>query len=199
MKFHARALTAAVAALAWFLCGTAAFADLDSGTQVYAVLRDAIDSKTARVGDPVVLRVQSLYPDQPLNTTVQGATINAHVSEAVAATPTKKAHVTIAMDTITLTDGRTFPFNGQVVQVVQQKRTNAGQAAGEVVGGMIAGNILGKWLGTNYGGLIGAAGGALYASQMSQNVRIPENSTVKIVTSTATPITPAYPQTRQPQ
>ncbi|MBV8354498.1 MAG: hypothetical protein JO101_04200, partial [Candidatus Eremiobacteraeota bacterium] len=44
----------------------------------------------------------------------------------------------------------------------------------------------------------GAAAGTVYASQMSQNIRIPENSTVKIVTTQPLPITPAYPQQRQP-
>ena len=45
---------------------------------------------------------------------------------------------------------------------------------------MIVGNIIGKKLGTNAGGLLGAAGGYIYAKNAKQNVTIPANSAVTV-------------------
>ncbi len=45
---------------------------------------------------------------------------------------------------------------------------------------MVVGNMLFKSVGSPAGGAIGAMGGVVYASQMSQNFKIPANSTVKM-------------------
>lgn len=189
--------TAALAAIVFtIVAGAVALADLASGTEIYATLQSAIDTKTAKTGDPVTLKVTSLYPDSALNTTVQGAVINAHVAKAVAASPTKKAYLLITFDTIALTDGRSYPFPGQIVSMQKQKRTNIAQAAGEILTGMVVGNTVGKAGGSDVGGAIGAMGGAVYAAQMSQNFRIAENSTIKLRTTDSIPITPTHPQQR---
>ena len=189
---------AAVTAAVVFLvsAGGVALADLEPGTQVYATLQGGLDTKTAKVNDPVMMTVTSLYPQTALNTTIQGATVKGHVIQAHAASPTKKATIQIAFDQITLADGRSFPFPAKIDSMQKSKHTNYAQAAGEVLGGMVVGNVLGKWTGAQAGGVVGAAGGALYASQMSQNFAVAANTTIKLETTDAIPITATHPRQR---
>src|SRR5665213_514883 len=62
----------------------------------------------------------------------------------------------------------------------QDNKINTLNEAGGAVAGMIVGNIIGKKLGTNAGGLVGAAGGYLYAKNAKQNVTIPANTPVTV-------------------
>ena len=59
-------------------------------------------------------------------------------------------------------------------------KSNAGNEVAGAVAGMIVGNIVGKKVGTNMGGLLGAAGGYIYAKNAKQNVTIPANSAVTV-------------------
>lgn len=172
-----------------------ATAELPAGTDVYATLQETLDTKSSKVGDPVMMVVTLVSPQSALDAAaLQGATIRGHVAQVVGATPTKKAYVGIAFDTITLTDGRTYPFPAKITALQKKRRVNIAQAAGEALTGMVVGNILGKWVGTNAGGAVGAVGGAVYASQMATNFRIPQGSTVKMRTTDILAITPPHPQ-----
>jgi hypothetical protein len=119
-------------------------------------------------------------PDAPDAAALQGATIRGHVQQAFAATPTKKAYIGIAFDTITFADGRTFPYPAKIIALQKKRSINAAQAAGEVLVGMVVGNMVFKTVGLNGGGAVGAVGGAVYASQLAQNFKIPSSSTVKM-------------------
>jgi hypothetical protein len=171
-----------------------ALADLPVGTGISATLQSSLDTKTSRAGDPVVLTVVGTTPRTAIEAGLQGATIHGHVSEAVAATPMKKAYLAVAFDTITLADGRSYPFPARIVAFEKKKRTNFLQAAGEILSGMLVGNVAGKDVGTPVGGAIGAMGGMIYAAQMSQDFRIPQDSTVKMLTTGEIAIAPTHPQ-----
>lgn len=173
---------ALITAVALVLCSISAVrADVAAGTNVFATLQQTLDTRSARVGDAVVMTVTGIVPqDSPDAAALQGATIRGHVQQAYAATPTKKAYIGIAFDTITFSDGRTFPYPAKIVALQKKKSVNAVQAAGEVLAGMVVGNMIFKTAGLNGGGAVGAAGGAVYASQMSANFKIPSNSTVKM-------------------
>ena len=171
-----------ITAVALVLCSFSAIrADVPAGTNVFATLQQTLDTRSARIGDAVVMTVTGIVPpDSPDAAALQGATIRGHVAQAYAATPTKKAYIGIAFDTITFADGRTFPYPAKILALQKKKSVNAAQAAGEVLVGMVVGNMLFKSVGSPAGGAIGAMGGVVYASQMSQNFKIPASSTVKM-------------------
>ena len=187
---------ALIVAMAFVVCTlSVASADLPSGTDVYATLQQTLDTKSSKVGDPVTMTVTAVSPETaPDAAALQGAMIRGHVAQVYGATPTKKAYVGIAFDTITLADGRTYPFPAKITALQKKKRINIAQAAGEVLAGMVVGNIIGKGIGTPAGGAIGAMGGVVYASQMSQNFRIPQGSTVKMRTIDVLTMGPPRPQ-----
>ena len=174
-----------IAAFALVLCGFSAVrADVPAGTNVFATLQQTLDTRSARVGDAVTMVVTGVVPaDAPDAAALQGATIRGHVQQAYAATPTKKAYIGIAFDTITFVDGRTFPYPAKILALQKKKSVNAVQAAGEILTGMVVGNMLFKSVGSPAGGAVGAMGGVVYASQMSQNFKIPASSTVKMQTT----------------
>jgi hypothetical protein len=193
MRVCVRPLAATAAFLFAVALGGTALADLSAGTELDATLQDALDTKTSRAGDPVLLKVMALVPPAA-NDVVQGATIKGHVAQATGASPTKMSALRIAFETITLADGRSFAFPGVIESMTKKKRTNYGQAAGEVLAGMFVGNAIGKTMTTKLGGPVGAAGGVMYASQMAQNFRVPQNSTIKIKTTDSIAIPPPRPQ-----
>jgi cell division septation protein DedD len=180
-----RASWATLIAVVLVFCSIAAVrADVPANTDVFATLQDTLDTRTAKAGDAVVMTVTGVLPaDAPDAHALQGATIRGHVQQAYAATPTKKAYIGILFDTVTLTDGRTFPYPAKVVALQKKRSINAVQAAGEVLAGMVVGNMLFKTMGSSAGGPLGAVGGAVYASQMAQNFKIPSSSTVKMRTT----------------
>lgn len=190
-----RSWLAALLALAFgFSLGAAALADVPAGAVINATLQQTLDTKTSKVGDPVLMTIASISPDTAFDPNLKGATIRGHVSQVVAATPTKKAYLGIAFDTVTLADGRTFPFPATITALKKKKSVNIPQAAGEVLAGMIVGNILGKSVGTGAGGAVGAAGGAVYASSMATNFKIPQNSTVQMKTTNVISLGAPHPQ-----
>lgn len=173
-----------IAALFVFCSMSAVQADVPTGTDVFATLQQTLDTRSARAGDAVAMTVTGVLPaNAPDAAALQGAIIRGHVQQAYAATPTKKAYIGILFDTITLADGRTFPYPAKIVALQKKRSLNAVQAAGEVLAGMVVGNMLFKTVGSPVGGAIGAMGGVVYASQMAQNFKIPSNSTVKMRTT----------------
>ena len=170
-------------------------ADLPSGTEIYGTLAQSLDTKTSHLGDQVNMKVTSLFPQTALSATVQGATIHGHVTQVTAATPTKKAALHIAFDTIQLIDGRSYPFPAEIEAMSKKKKVNLAQAAGEILTGMLVGNMVAKTTtGGDAGGTVGAISGVVYASNMAVDFKIPADSTVKLKTMDSIPITEAHPQ-----
>ncbi|MBV8582341.1 MAG: hypothetical protein JO225_09615 [Candidatus Eremiobacteraeota bacterium] len=164
-------LTAAALALAPLV----ASAQVSPGTNLVGSMSQSIDSKSAVIGQQVV--VSNVHS---LDNNITGATMYGHVCDVQAASQGRAAKLQICMDKLNTRSGHTYYLDGRVVGAQVNTKSNAVNEAGGAVAGMIVGNILGKKLGTNVGGLLGAAGGYLYAKNAKQNVTIPANSTVTV-------------------
>ncbi len=85
-------------------------------------------------------------------------------------------------------DGTTLPIAGSVVSMEQKKNESpvVRGAVGAVVGDVV-GNILGKWTGASFwsqtGGLLGAAGGYLYASNARVDFTVPSGTSITLQTA----------------
>ncbi len=147
----------------------------EPGTQFSGSLLQSISSKTANVGDQVVLvNVNSL------DGSITGARLFGRVAATQRAGQGQSGQVYISFDTLQLANGAIYPIAGEVTQVNVKTANNGAKEALGALGGMIVGNILGKWIGTNYGGLFGAAGGYLVAKNNRSDVTIPANSGVNV-------------------
>ena len=164
---------AAVAALA--LVPLAASADITPGTTLSGTIDQQIDSKSAVVGQRITI---SNVHSQDNN--INGATIFGHVDDVRPAGQGRSAQLSIAFDKLRTRSGGSYALDGRVIALQENTKSNAVNEAGGAVAGMILGNIAGKKLGTNMGGLLGAAGGYIYAKNAKQNVTIPANSAVTL-------------------
>ena len=147
----------------------------EPGTQFSGTLLQSVSSKTARVGDQVVLvNVNSR------DGSITGARMFGRVAATQRAGQGQSGQVYLEFDTLQLANGAIYPIAGEVTQVHVKTANNGAKEALGALGGMIVGNILGKWIGTNYGGLFGAAGGYLVAKNNREDVSIPANSDVNV-------------------
>ena len=147
----------------------------EPGMQFSGTLMQSVSSKTARVGDQVVLvNVNSM------DGSITGARMFGRVAAAQHAGQGQSGQVYMSFDTLQLANGALYPIVGEVTQVNVKTANNGAKEALGTIGGMILGNILGKWIGTNYGGLFGAAGGYLVAKNNREDVSIPANSDVNV-------------------
>lgn len=163
-------LTAALAALP-----LAAAAQISPGTDLSGTIDQSIDSKNAVVGQQVTFsNVHSL------DNNINGATMYGHVCDVQHAGQGTPGKLTICIDKLHTRSGNSYALDGRVVGAQVNTKSNIGNEAAGAVGGMILGNILGKRLGTNMGGIVGAAGGYLYAKNAKQNVTIPSNTPVTV-------------------
>lgn len=170
-----RTLSTVLAAAAVALVPLAASAQISAGTELSGTIDQNLDSKSAVVGQRFTM---SNVHSQDNN--INGATIYGHVDEVQAASQGRAAKISIAFDKLHTRSGGSYALDGRATAVQQNTKNNTLNEAGGAVAGMIVGNILGKKLGTNAGGLLGAAGGYVYAKNAKQNVTIPQNSTVTV-------------------
>ena len=153
----------------------AASAQVSAGTNLVGTMNQSVDSKSAVVGQRVLI---TDVHSQDNNIT--GATIYAHVCDVQAAGQGRTAKLQVCTDTLKTRSGNTYALDGRITGAQVNTKSNAVNEAGGAVAGMIVGNIIGKKLGTNAGGLLGAAGGYIYAKNAKQNVTIPANTPVTV-------------------
>jgi len=170
-----RRLSTLLAAAAVAFVPLAASAQITAGTELSGTIDQQLDSKSAVVGQRFTM---SNVHSQDNN--INGATIYGHVDEVQAAGQGRPAKISIAFDKLHTRSGASYALDGRATAVQENTKSNAVNEAGGAVAGMIVGNILGKKLGTNAGGLLGAAGGYIYAKNAKQNVTIPANSVVTV-------------------
>jgi hypothetical protein len=166
-------ILAAVAALA--LAPLVASAQVTAGTELSGTIDQQLDSKSAVVGQRFTM---SNVHSQDNN--INGATIYGHVDSVQSAGQGRAGKISIALDKLRTRSGGSYALDGRVTAVQENTKSNVVNEAGGAVAGMIIGNIVGKKLGTNAGGLLGAAGGYIYAKNAKQNVTIPANSVVTV-------------------
>ncbi|HZX68625.1 MAG TPA: hypothetical protein VFE70_07055 [Candidatus Elarobacter sp.] len=170
-----RRLSTLAAAAALALVPLAASAQITAGTTLSGTIDQNIDSKSAVVGQRFTM---SNVHSQDNN--INGATIYGHVDEVQSASQGRAGKLSLALDKLHTRSGGSYALDGRVTGVQVNTKNNTLNEAGGAVAGMIVGNIIGKKLGTNAGGLVGAAGGYLYAKNAKQNVTIPANTPVTV-------------------
>jgi hypothetical protein len=164
-----------LAAAAFALVPLSAQAQVSAGTDLSGTIVQSVNSGSAVVGQRIIIaNVHSNDND------IVGATIYGHVCDVQSASQGRAGKLQICVDTLRTRAGNTYSVDGRVVGAQVITKNNTLNEAGGAVAGMILGNILGKRVGTNAGGLLGAAGGYLYAKNAKQNVTIPANSTVTV-------------------
>ncbi len=170
-----RKLALAITAAAVAFIPLAASAAVTAGTELIGTIDQNVSSKDAVAGQRITI---SNVHSQDNNIT--GAIIYGHVDDVQSAGQGRPGKVSIAFDTLKTRSGNTYALTGRTTGITENTKSNAVNEAGGAVAGMIVGNILGKKLGTNMGGLLGAAGGYVYAKNAKQNVTIPQNSVVTV-------------------
>jgi hypothetical protein len=155
---------------------------LGPGTELTGILGRSLDSKTATVGQPVVLH--DVFSG---NRAIAGASLLGTVTDVQHPGQGRNAQVLLHFDSLRMPDGTMTPIDGMVVQMNVKTKSNAAKEVGGAVIGMLVGNALGKTLlGVGGGGIIGAFGGYLVAKDNRSDVEIPADTemTVRIVQTT---------------
>jgi hypothetical protein len=155
---------------------------LGPGTELTGILRTSLDSKTATVGQPVMLH--DVFSG---NRAIAGASLLGEVTDVQHPGQGRNAQVLLHFDSLRMPDGTITPIDGIVAQMNVKTKSNAAKEVGGAVIGMLVGNALGKTLlGVGGGGIIGAFGGYLVAKDNRSDVEIPADTemTVRIVQTT---------------
>ncbi|GAC1533793.1 MAG: hypothetical protein NVS2B17_01950 [Candidatus Velthaea sp.] len=178
-----RTLTALIAcAIIGFGAVPASAQSVAPGTSLSGTLMQDVSSKDAQVGQGVTLTNVTAANG---STSVRGATIYGHVADVTRAGQGKRPQVQIALDKIVYANGQTQAITGVVTSAQENTKSNTVREVGGAVLGNIVGNIAAKKLGLPLGGLLGAAGGFLYAKNYHENVTIPKDSIVTVRVTTA--------------
>lgn len=146
------------------------------GTQLSGILGNALDSKNAYVGEPVVLtNVAST------DGAVAGATLTGMVSDVTRPAQGRNAQIRIHFDTLRYADGSTAPVDGIVASMQANTKSNAGKEVGGALVGLLIGNALAKTiLGVSGGGAVGAIGGYIIAKDNRADITIPAQTAVTV-------------------
>lgn len=149
-----------------------------TSTQYAGIITKALDTGSAYAGESVTLR-DVVSEDGAVN----GATLTGEVTHVVPAGTGRPAELEIRFTTLQLSDGSAYAVDGVVTGMQAKTKTNAGREIIGALAGMAVGNIVAKSIfhaGTGVGGFLGAAGGYLVASNMKQNMSVPEGSAVRV-------------------
>jgi len=165
------------AVLAAALVPSIALAAVSSGSVVRGTFASELNSKSAGVGQTVVLNnVTSANGSGAIT----GGRLYGHVTKAVRAGQGRKGEVDIAFDRLVV-HGTTYTVNGQVTDMKVNTKTNAGKEILGAVGGMLLGNMIGKTIfHSKLGGAAGAAGGFFLAKNNREDVTIPSGSVATV-------------------
>lgn len=146
---------------------------LQSGTLIYAELNKSIDSRKAKVGDPVQIKVTQAVLSHGEIAIPKGSKIVAHLTEAKASSKEQpQAELAIALDKAVLKDRTEVPLNSATIQAIEGVNNIIGpdQSMGGTSGGADQrGSDRGGMPGLpGYGGTPGANSGMGSASPMGQ-------------------------------
>jgi hypothetical protein len=159
------------------LLPVAAVAQPAPGTTLNGTIQQSLDTKSAKVGEPVTL-IDVTSSDG--SGKIVGAKLAGEVTDVQPAGQGRPAKLRMRFDRLRLADGSVYQVDGVVTGTAAKTKNNTLKEVGGAVGGMIVGNILGKAVGTNVGGLAGAAGGFLLAKNSKENMSIAAGSVVSV-------------------
>ncbi|MDQ2872496.1 MAG: hypothetical protein M3R35_05150 [Candidatus Eremiobacteraeota bacterium] len=171
-------LLAAVMAVSTLATAQVASAAPTAGTTLSGTMSQTIDTKSAYVGQPVVLTNISSSDGSGA---VSGGRLYGHVTNVVHAGQGRSAKLQITFDRYVSGSGANYAVNGIVTGMQAKTKNNTLKEAGGAVIGMLVGNAIGKSvLHTNLGGLAGAAGGYIVARNSRENMSVSQGSVVKV-------------------
>lgn len=178
MNMKTVAAAALMAAVATTTIASAQSTTLYSGTKITAKMDSTLDTGKAWVGQRFTMHVTAPYA----SSTLVGSYISGHVVKVVHAKQGVKPELQLGMDRLYLSDGSSFPIDGQLISDSKSKsENNLGHTALTALGGMIAGNVIGKTIfHTGGGGAVGLAAGALYGLNAKTNFNLPAGSNVTV-------------------
>ena len=159
-----------------------ALAAISPGTRLVGTMDTSLNSKDAQVGQTF-----TMSDVHSADNNITGAVVYGHVASVQRASQGTPGKIQLAVDKMRTRAGNIYSLGGSVVGATTNTKNNTLKEAGGAVAGMIVGNIVGKKLGTNLGGLVGAAGGYLYAKNSKENVSVPQNAAVTIEVRNARP------------
>jgi hypothetical protein len=146
------------------------------GTELTGNLKTSLDSKSAFVGEAVVLTDVSSRDGS-----IRGATLAGTVTDVTRAGQGRSAQVKLHFDSLRGADGKSYPIDGIVASMQVKTKSNAVKEAGGALVGMLAGNALAKTiLGIGGGGILGAVGGYLIAKDNRADVVIPADTAITV-------------------
>jgi hypothetical protein len=149
----------------------AASSPLQTGSLIYAELSKSIDSKKAKVGDPVVAKVTQAVLSHGKIAIPKNAKIVGHLTAAKARTKDQpQAQLGIAFDRAELKDGSQIPLMSTTIQALASAyatdQTAPNLATGGA-GGADASGMPNSHSGANMGGMTSPMGGSRYPTNTS--------------------------------
>jgi hypothetical protein len=154
-----------------------------AGTRFSGTLSTDLNTASAQVGDKFAMALTPPYPnDDPA---FANAYVSGHVATVQRAGQGTPAKLELAFDRVVFPDGRTEPIAAEVVSLDEKHQSAIPQQAIGALGGMLLGNAIAKTVfQSSAGGIIGAAGGFLYANNQKTNFIVPKSSTVTVEVET---------------
>jgi len=134
---------------------------LGKGQTIEATMNTSLDTKSAFVGQRFTMNVVPPYPRGYDD--FDGAVIHGDVIKVTHANKGVNPEIQLAVTSITMRHGSTYPLDGQLTSIQQHKKLrNGATVAAYGLGGMLVGNAIGKTIfHTGIGGAVGAIAGGL--------------------------------------
>lgn len=156
----------------------AAQAALTTGTMLNGTITQSYSSKTAYVGQSVVLT--NVTNDDGSGSIVSGK-LYGHVSSVQKAGQGRPGKIALRFTKLVASNGATYAVDTTVTKMKVNTKNNTLKEAGGALAGMLIGNMIGKTLfHLSGGGIVGAAGGFLLAKNNREDVSIPSGSIVQV-------------------
>ena len=164
------------------------------GTEVDAVVQQDVSSAKNKQGDAFTMAEKDTFFHK--NPALHGATIDGHIENVSAASPTHKATMTVVLDDVRLSDGSNAPIHAGIISMGDfQPKGHMLRNVGIVIGSAVAGHMLAKKTGSHMGTLVGAAAGIALASSLKSNIEVKPGTVVRLrliddLTTTPVPASP---------
>jgi hypothetical protein len=153
-----------------------------AGTQISVEITQAVTSKTAQVGDPVMARLSQPISVNGRTVASAGAEVRGRVSDVysgsgeIGGTP----KLGIALTELTLANGSKAPL---AAGILQEGTRESGKDAAKIAGGAVLGAVIGHQVdsggaGKVVGGLLGAGAGAAVAKKTGGDIEVPAGTVI---------------------
>jgi hypothetical protein len=178
-SFRTLAAGVVLAALCVGVAGAQSAPLTKKGAEVDVRVLTPMSTKTSHSGDPFAMtETDLLFVHHP---ELHGATIEGHLENVVAASPSRKSSMSVIFDDIKFADGRTEPVSVAVKNMSAfEPKTHHVRDLGIIVGSAVVGHIVSKKTHVGGGTLGGAAAGFAIVSAMKSDITIKPGTIVKL-------------------